>query len=1038
MSGRILVSGRLLYDDRRFLDDYIQGSLPSYAVFATRSLMLRWRGELLRRLPGHAMGGEKLLLFPGLADLILGEETNRPVDEGLRLAVMEMVLGELRREGRLKVLDWEGGARALAREILITVDALRRGMVPADALAKAGRGAGRLSDLLLCWHTYDKRMSMAGWIEPDISLARAIGHVLQQQPLTPRITGLLVHGFTDFYPLEARLLCALAERGLEIIVLWPGDQGHGGTEAQTRDLPSDFPHWTMEPLDAQAGTPLRDDGFFSCYGGVAKAMGKVHLLEGEGETALASLIARTIHKSMAADPTLTYEQIAVVSRDQDAGGTCAAVLKRHGLPVSETTGRILLGYNSIGTILAALACSADDWPRPSMLRLARGMFVGAEAPMADALARYANQNGLVRTRAAWEDTIALEGLESSDVPNDDDVKQARHAIGRLAGGLMLFSTTASTADYLAGLRAFIAYWDWPACWWPGETGAADLEVYAGEVRALQRLLGIVEEMALAEQTIGQSRVWTISDWLGELERIAASSYLADSSTGNMIRCLDPSEARGLRFRLVFLTGLAEGEFPRQYREDWLLTEELRGLLLGRGYGLESRSTLAAREWHLLSAALTAGENTYLCWSLVDAKGESRTPSVFLAYLREKLILTPQDKLRGSEILPRDHDEAWDEASIKGRLLVDLLWNEPSLEEAAAVLASYTLHRRDLAGIMAKADAEIKNRSGPDLNLGDTDNPAIMADLALRFSEEKTLSVSALEDYASCPFSFYGRRILLLDALHPSEEEPSGLDLGQAYHGSLERFFRRMAGESLSTEHQAEYMRLLAEAVTSSFAFLHNQAKTPQARRLIGMSEELCLQRLQGLVRAEIRMHRRRGPWRTVHCELGFGLSGRGLDPASTSRPLSIRSEDTVLNVSGKIDRVDFLPGGYYLVYDYKLGRPPDPGQVLAGKSLQILLYLLACRECFFPALQPAGGGYYSLRDLNRNSGLYREELSDLTGITTRAGGSLTASEWNRVMTELTGRLLSSARGIRSGCFPVSQDGCPSYCAFKSVCRKEES
>jgi len=205
-----------------------------------------------------------------------------------------------------------------------------------------------------------------------------------------------------------------------------------------------------------------------------------------------------------------------------------------------------------------------------------------------------------------------------------------------------------------------------------------------------------------------------------------------------------------------------------------------------------------------------------------------------------------------------------------------------------------------------------------------------------------------------------------------------------------------------------------------------------------MGRRVCLDRLTALVRAEVRLTKTAGPWRIAHAELGFGLrTGEGLDPFSVPEPLTISRDDSTIRIAGKIDRVDLLPGGYYAIYDYKLGRVPEPGKIISGRSLQIPVYLLAAMRIFFPSLTAAGGGYYSLRERSRQAGLWRRELAHLTGISARAGGSLSEPDWECTLAALTERILAVAEGIRAGRFRPTEESCPPYCAMRPVCRKEE-
>ncbi|NLG85238.1 MAG: PD-(D/E)XK nuclease family protein, partial [Firmicutes bacterium] len=419
---------------------------------------------------------------------------------------------------------------------------------------------------------------------------------------------------------------------------------------------------------------------------------------------------------------------------------------------------------------------------------------------------------------------------------------------------------------------------------------------------------------------------------------------------------------------------------------------------------------------------------YLCRPETDARGEETVPSVFLSFLRGRLGEIPCRRLEAGEFLPEEPAGAWDEEGARARLLVDLFWREVPAGEEAAVLALYERYRT--------AVAELLRRTTPRPLEGTDLPPAVAADLEERFGPARIMATSVLEDYATCPFLFLARRIWRLEEEREVEEDPEGTVLGQAYHVALEHFFRRCDGP-LSREKLPFYERLLAAAVAEAFTPLMEGARTEAAKHLWTVARTTCAITLRRLLAAEIRRNEDFGPSRVLHGELGFGLPKQAAaDPASSSLPLVLGEGE--LRLSGKIDRVDLLADGHYAIYDYKLGRVPASSAVLEGKALQISLYLLAGRRIFFPELAPAGAGYYSLRDLTRQNGLWRASLAAVTGINPRTRGSLAEEEWEATLARLEEEALAAARRLRAGDFRPLPPGeeCPSYCPFPRVCRRE--
>ncbi|MGQ9778622.1 MAG: PD-(D/E)XK nuclease family protein [Bacillota bacterium] len=1016
MAGRLLVVPGLFCDDGPFLAEFARGGEEEAALFATRSLLERWRLDLLRGAATGVIAGWRLFLFGGLARFLLGGPAPRSPAEVSRQVIMAGLLRCLAEEGRLRVLGALAANPYLAKEMAVVYAELRRGLVPRAKLLALAQEDPLAADLVLCFGEYEKRLAAAGWAEEEDLLRLALRLLAAGHRLP--IRRLLVHGFTDFTPLQAALLRALARRA-EVTVLLPDFGFHPGPAELRRYVCEQFPGWEVVAHPPTAEAKNRLGRLILGYPDPGGPDESVEELLGANMSALASLVARVAWAHLKADPGLSPSSIAVVRRERDADDGFAAALRRHGLPVAEEAAP-LLSLNIVGTLLAALDCLARDWPRQSVLRLARGVFVGEEAPLADLLAEVSAAAGVVRTKAAWDSLLDLASPEGETI---------RTVLTRLGEGLALLPPQGTTADYLRALRAFIDFWQFPVRYWPSPPTEEAVAAYAAEMRGLERFLGLLAETAAAEEVLGEKRVWEIGALAAEVFRLAGETPSPSLDKGG-IRLLDPSEIRGLRFRLVFLVGLNEGEFPKPLSEDWLLPDAKRQRLRGRFHGPELRRDLALREWQLLANVLAAAaERLYLCRTETDARGEETVPSVFLSFLRERLGEIPLRRLGAGEVLPESLAQAWDEQGVKARLLVDLLWREvPAGEEETVVLAAYERHRT--------AVVDLLQRAAPRPLDGTNLPPAVAADLGERFGSARIVAISALEDYAACPFLFFARRILRLEEEKEVEEDLEGTELGQAYHAALERFFRQCGGP-LVREKLPFYERLMAEAVTEAFAPLMAGARTEAAKRIWEAAREGCLGTLLRLLRAEIRMNEDCGPHRVIHCELGFGLGKQAAaDPSSSSTPLVLGEGE--LRLSGKIDRVDLLADGHYVIYDYKLGRVPAPSAVLEGRALQIPLYLLAGRRLFFPQLTPAGAGYYSLRELTRQSGLWRATLTEVTGIGPRTKGSLAEEEWETTLARLEGEALAAARRLRAGDFrplPAGED-CPSYCPFPRICRKE--
>ncbi|MEO5961272.1 MAG: PD-(D/E)XK nuclease family protein, partial [Opitutaceae bacterium] len=167
----------------------------------------------------------------------------------------------------------------------------------------------------------------------------------------------------------------------------------------------------------------------------------------------------------------------------------------------------------------------------------------------------------------------------------------------------------------------------------------------------------------------------------------------------------------------------------------------------------------------------------------------------------------------------------------------------------------------------------------------------------RVAPPTRVSVTALRAWLDCPFRFYLRHVLRMEALDPTKDELDARDFGTLVHGALETLGRE------------EALRDCAE-VAELRKFLE-QALDRQVRRRFGteltlplaMQFEAARQRLAKA--AEIEAGERAAGWRPVDVERKFSVEMGGL------------------TVNGKIDRIDrHLETGAVRLLDYKTSDKP--------------------------------------------------------------------------------------------------------------------
>jgi len=588
---------------------------------------------------------------------------------------------------------------------------------------------------------------------------------------------------------------------------------------------------------------------------------------------------------------------------------------------------------------------------------------------------------------------------------------------------------------------------------------------AAAVRSFQFAAQIVSEApssgragtsAQPSLTVGLLTHVPLATFIDEVERSLRSQVLAiGAANRDGLTVLEATDARGLRFRAVFIAGLIEGGFPLKTSRDWLYPHEERVRLQKHGIYLEdiSTDTLLKEEHYFYQAACRATERLYLTRPL-QTSAVSETVASY--YIEELKRATDPDDFKIEQIRG-DLDTRELTQSSTASELSSFLIRHSQLRDSG-IGRQRALSQTQIKDLLEQAEAHghisnsarrrvaiEKERDGVLFGSrdGEITNPDLLAMLARHFGPEHVYSASGLSTFGNCSFRFFAARVLRLEPRSEAALDLQAIDAGKLLHDILRRFFEGYRKQYLPALDRTELRRQLSK--TADEVFKEHEALVPplnqriwkidcEIRKLILDQVLLHELRLQGKTNA-------RGI-RPAYFELAFGRASQASDPSSSldylklSRPGLDQTEQALLQ--GQIDRVDINErDGVAVAYDYKLSQGAKLEDIESGRQVQIPIYLAALEQLFLPGYDLAGGGYYKLktRGPRLNQGIYRQMYTGCTD-TTRAT-HVDDVEFERLRSEVTKRVWEFIDGMRGGHFKVQPSRgkltCK-FCDYSAVCR----
>ena len=445
----------------------------------------------------------------------------------------------------------------------------------------------------------------------------------------------------------------------------------------------------------------------------------------------------------------------------------------------------------------------------------------------------------------------------------------------------------------------------------------------------------------------------LRDWLPILE-----SGLANLTIGVIPATLDQvlvgaiDRSRNPDLKLACVLGLNEGLFPATPKEDPLLTELERDTL--QLHGAKLGSTFRQRighEWFYGYIACTRPtERLILTCAQTDSRGNKLNRSPFLDHLKR---IFPSLKVEDWQLPPAfEKVEHVSEVIVPAIQLGETTTTESTQQETQPNIQTLELFAYAASRSRSQASPATELLSLPQLTMALKKarqfDAAAQDELSPRIAEqlhgrELATSVSALENFAACPFKFF-----ISHGLRAEERKEFELDArerGSFQHEVLMQFHNELWSEKLNwrdlTPDQARHrIRRIGEDLLPSYR--QGLLTSDAARQFSGEHLLGSLAVLIGVL-TEWARHYQFDP---VLVEAGFGLSSDSPWPAWR---LDL-DDDHALLLRGRIDRIDLWrdPGSgasLAVVMDYKSSsRTPDELKLYHGLQLQLPAYLIALEQ----------------------------------------------------------------------------------------------
>ena len=390
-------------------------------------------------------------------------------------------------------------------------------------------------------------------------------------------------------------------------------------------------------------------------------------------------------------------------------------------------------------------------------------------------------------------------------------------------------------------------------------------------------------------------------------------------------------------KYLYLIGTTDGIFPLISKESGLLSDKDRETLGEKGVEVDIDSkTRTYEEQFLVYKALTyTSENLIISYPISDHEGKTLRPSIIVSRLKK---IFPNITMKSYVLKDLDNscEKALEDITVKAPTFNELINAIKEFEIRGEINPVYLdLYRYFLD------DKEYKNKLEKVVSGLSYTNQVekVEREKIKQLYENKNLSISKLERYAQCPFSYfiqYG-----LKAQERREYSFTAPDLGSFIHNILDIFSKSLNKDKLNWhEIDDDYIKsrvslIVDEMISKIPGFILNSSE--RYKYLAYRLKKMLVSAI-----SIISMQIKQGNFEPVDYEVSFRKNGK-------YPPIKIILNDgEEITLVGQIDRIDELEKGdskYIRIIDYKSGdKSINLTEVYYGLQLQLLVYLDAIIE----------------------------------------------------------------------------------------------
>lgn len=422
-------------------------------------------------------------------------------------------------------------------------------------------------------------------------------------------------------------------------------------------------------------------------------------------------------------------------------------------------------------------------------------------------------------------------------------------------------------------------------------------------------------------------------------------------TKDQVEIVDINVSKIKSKKIAFFIGVIEGKFPEKVDEDIIFSDSELDILREKNIDLRetSISKINMGYFNIYEALNNIKEKLYISIPAASFDGKATRKSILITLMNQ----ISNFSINGEVTKSHNMENVYSYTS-KDELFMWLIKNIRNIDSCDDISKIYSVYE------FFKSDKEYSKI----LEFKKDDSKLSKEITDIIYNDEFKTSVSKLELYKKCPFSYFMQYILKV--VPNKEAKVNVLELGSFMHGVLECFSKKLLEKNIRWQEildedladiKLQYEKILEEIIFSQIDV--NLSKQKQSVKYMVLKRKL-INTMKKIIKV-VALSYNQSEFEPYDYEIEFKDN-------SIFLPMEIDlANGKKMKIIGKIDRIDMLEfkdNMYIRVVDYKSSsKELKLDKIKEGISLQLISYMIAFMENKQDKkIIPAGMVYFNLSD----------------------------------------------------------------------------